>query len=75
MKVIKGIKGQTVFDISIKYYGSVEGLNMLMEDNIYDGENIVNIGDLEGRAIRIREGAEVNESISDYFSTKQIVTT
>lgn len=71
---IEGNKQQTMLDISIKYYGSPQGIKMLVEDNVYDGESIANLDNLEGKVIRIREGVEIDKSITGYFKNKEIVT-
>lgn len=71
---VKGILGQTVFDIALKHYGSLEGIRFLMEDNQISGQNIVNVGDLDGVNISIRKGVVLNKQVADYFATKTIVT-
>lgn len=72
--IVKGLPGQSVFDIALKHYGSLEGIRFLMEDNEYSGQNIVNIVNLDGKDISIRKGVVLNKRVADYFQNRTIVT-
>ncbi|MGB1294854.1 MAG: hypothetical protein ACPG6V_05190 [Flavobacteriales bacterium] len=68
---MKGLKlhkinpNQTLFDIAIQFYGNIEGVSWLLEDNPE-----INIGD-EFTEIRIRD-EYINKDIVQYLKQKNI---
>mgnify|MGYP000713537893 CR=1 FL=1 len=65
MEIIKSHNNQTLFDIAIQYYGHIEGVSWLLEDNPE-----INIGD-EFTEIRIRDEF-INKDIVQYIKQKNI---
>ena len=65
MEIIKSHNNQTLFDIAIQYYGHIEGVSWLLEDNPE-----INIGD-EFTEIRIRD-EYINKDIVQYLKQKNI---
>ena len=65
MEIIKSHNNQTLFDIAIQYYGHIEGVSWLLEDNPE-----INIGD-EFTEIRIRD-EYINQDIVQYLKQKNI---
>ena len=68
--IITAKPGQTIADIAIQYYGSVNGVEWLVADN----EDILQKDFLEGESIYIRDDNVKNQRIVDYFQNKTIVT-
>lgn len=62
-------KGQTIFDLALQYYGSVNAVATILEDNeIYLETSLP-----EGSKIVIRSTVE-DQSIVDYFQGKKITS-
>lgn len=70
---VNGKPGQTVFDIALQQYGSLEGLRWLLEDNEINGQQIVVPETVTGQTITIREGQYKNKKVVDYYK-KTVVT-
>lgn len=60
------LEGQTVLDICIQYYGSVEALRFILEDNPSLEVENAQAGDL----VFIRPQTTVDKEIKHLFSTK-----
>ncbi len=69
MKKITVWPGQTIYDIVLKHYGSLLGLQYLLEDN----PGIL-IPSVEGMELKIRKNTFIDRSVVDYFSNRQIAT-
>lgn len=65
-KKIKVLPGQTVFDISLQYYGSAEGARYILEDN--PGIEIENIA--QGNELKIRPNIAMDKDIKKLFTNK-----
>lgn len=74
MKKVTVQEGQTVFDICLQNYGSLDGLVYLMQDNVFDGETVLGNVDIEGKELLIREDSIVNQTIVDYYSNKVLTS-
>jgi len=70
MKTITAIANQTVQDIAVQYYGSIEGQWMILADN--DGIDSITGQLTAGQLVRIRENEAVNPELVDYFSRHNI---
>lgn len=65
-KKIKVLPSQTVFDMSLQYYGSAEGVRYILEDN--PGIEIENIA--PGDEINIRPTVTIDKDIKKLFNNK-----
>ncbi len=62
-------KGQTLYELSVQHYGSVEGLFLLMNDNNISSVNhSLQVGD----KLKIKSEA-IDQSIVDYYTKNSIV--
>lgn len=68
-KYITVLPDQTLMDICLQEYGSLEALNMLLEDN----PDILDIEKPEGMKLLIRP-EYYDKSVVDYFENSIIVT-
>lgn len=66
--------GQTIFDIALEKYGSLEGLEYLIEDNDYEGKLIIGDVDLDDEDIIIRDDSVIDQTIVDYHSSTVLVS-
>lgn len=66
--------GQTIFDIALEQYGSLEGLEYLIEDNDYEGKLIIGDVDLDDEDIIIRDDSVIDQTIVDYHSNTVLVS-
>lgn len=73
MTNITGLPGQTAFDVALQYYGSVEGLRKLLEDNTINNEFVVVPETVTGQTISIRDDEIINKKVTDYY-TKPVVS-
>jgi hypothetical protein len=73
MTKIQVEQGQTIFDIALQYYGSLEGLSYLIEDNDFDGEMVFG-NPPEDLELDIREDSAIDQSIVEYHSNKVLTT-
>lgn len=73
MKGITAVPGQTAFDIALQYYGSVEGIRYLLEDNEVDGQFVVVQETLSGERVEIREDIIINKKVTSYY-TEDVVS-
>jgi hypothetical protein len=62
-KEVKVQNGQSMFDLAIQHYGSVEGLFLLMEDNAI---NSVNHNFVDGELIQIKSDP-INQTVVNYY--------
>lgn len=65
--------GQSAWDIALQEYGSIEAIAWMMADNNISGEFVVGDLEQEGQVLKIRDEV-VNQSITDYFESRQITT-
>ncbi len=70
MKVVTAKPYQTIFDICLENLGSVEGIGIIIEQN----PDILNIDELEGEKVYVKDDSIFNSRIVKYFENKQIVT-
>lgn len=68
------LEGQTVFDVILQEYGTLEGgIAFMLADNTLSNE--VPLGDvsIEGKVLKIRDQV-IDQSVVDYHSNKIITT-
>lgn len=63
-------QGQSIFDIANQYYGSIEGMQWLIEDNDISLDQELQFGD----KLKIRKGQYINKRIVEQL-TNQIIAT
>ena len=66
-KTVKGLDQQTIVDIAIQEYGSVEAVFDIMEDN--PGVNLQTR--VAGKLLKIRD-VPTNKPIADYYSANKL---
>lgn len=66
MSTVKGLPGQTIFDIALEQYGDVAGLRFLLEDNDINGELVVVPQTVTGQTLTIRDTI-INKKVTDYY--------
>ncbi|QSS96580.1 hypothetical protein [Psychroflexus sp. ALD_RP9] len=68
MNEVKVISGQSVFDIAIQVYGTIEGLSLLcLENNISITEELV-----PGQLLQVPEFEKAKKEIVNYFENRNI---
>lgn len=72
--IIIPVTGQTVFDLALQHYGSLEGLRYLIEDNIYGADSILTVSDIDTREVLIRD-EDIDKSVVDFFDGKTLIST
>jgi hypothetical protein len=70
MKRIKIDNNQSIWDLAIQYYGSVDGIKQLILDNPTKLNLETNI--IPGTEIIIREEMVINKAMVDYLNKKGI---
>jgi hypothetical protein len=63
-------QGQSLFDIANQYYGSIEGMQWLIEDNDINLDQELQFGD----KIKIRKGQYINKRVVDQLMNQTIAT-
>lgn len=69
-KIIQTANGQTVYDIAIQHYGSIEHIDKVMED-----VNVTSLTQEFGPGVEITLRDVEANSINDFFSDKRPVAT
>lgn len=69
MKTITARQGQTIYDLAIKHYGDIEGIDWILEDN--PGLDIEN--EIDGMQVILRDDVK-NQVIVDQLKNKQLTT-
>lgn len=65
--------GQTAFDIALQYYGNIEGIRFLLEDNSISSQFIVVSETLSGQRIEVREDEVINKKVTSFYK-EDVVT-
>ncbi len=68
MTTVKGLPGQTIFDVALQQYGDVAGLRYLLEDNNINGELVVVPQTITGQTLVVRN-AIINKKVTDYYQS------
>ena len=71
MKAVTTNSRQSIFDIALKHYGSIEAVAWLVADN--PTGNYLTVGSLDNVKFNIRESVE-NQTVVDFFDDKELVT-
>lgn len=66
---VKVRQGQSIFDIALQYYGSIEAVQWLITDNNIDLNASLEVG----RQLTIRNEV-YNQAVVDYFKNKTITS-
>ena len=69
MKQINVQQGQTIWDLAIQYYGDIQAVFWILEDNVRLG---LNSSLIAGSSINIRTNT-INQPLRDYLLTKNAV--
>ena len=69
MKIVVVQENQTIYDIALQEYGSVEGIFQIMEDNEVDLETNVTVD----QEILIDQDQVIDQSVVDYYAKEGIL--
>jgi hypothetical protein len=63
------VEGQTIFDVALQHFGSIEGVFELMEQN---GLTTVNADITAGDKLKLNIDEPIDKAIATYFKNNQI---
>lgn len=66
--------GQTILDLALQQFGSLEGIDYLIEDNDYEGNLIVGDIEVEDQEIKIRADSVIDQTVVEQHSNNVIAS-